>query len=205
MHTPYSNVVNGGLIDFQDTSFMHAPVQSSMILPSSQQGQVYYVNQQAQPVFSQPTPHMFASPQPVFAPAQTSQPVFAPQPAQPMFSAPQAAQPMFSAPQAAQPMFSAPQAAQPGQCFTGPPSFVHFNGQTYKPVEEPTVGAEPAKLEAADMRGLERKIEERVHDKVNEFMERSRSKKDRAIESSAYHAELAKLNSGLRRGGKSRS
>lgn len=185
MHTPYSNVVNGGLIDFQDTSFMHAPVQSSMILPSAQQGQVYYVNQQAQPVFSQPTPHMFASPQPVFAPAQTSQPVFAPQPAQPMFSA--------------------PQAAQPGQCFTGPPSFVHFNGQTYKPVEEPTVGAEPAKLEAADMRGLERKIEERVHDKVNEFMERSRSKKDRAIESSAYHAELAKLNSGLRRGGKSRS
>jgi len=185
MHTPYSNVVNGGLIDFQDTSFMHAPVQSSMILPSSQQGQVYYVNQQPQPVFSQPTPHMFTSPQPVFAPAQTSQPVFAPQPAQPMFSA--------------------PQAAQPGQCFTGPPSFVHFNGQTYKPVEEPTVGAEPAKLEAADMRGLERKIEERVHDKVNEFMERSRSKKDRAIESSAYHAELAKLNSGLRRGGKSRS
>lgn len=181
MHTPYSNIVNGGLIDFQDASMMHAsPVHSSMILPSAQQNPVYYVGQPApQPVFASPAPQVYGAP------------------AQPMFAAPQ--QPHgFPAPAA--------QTVQAGQCFTGPPSFVHFNGQTYKPVEEPsagsTVGGDSAKAEITDMRGLERKIEERVHDKVNEFMERqdrSRSRKERSIESHAYHSELAKLNSGLRR------
>lgn len=185
MHNPYANVVNGGLIDFQDTSMLHAqPVHASMIMSSvpvqqGLQGGVYYVGQQ-QPTF----------------PQVQQQPTFPQQ------------QPAFPQVQQQFPAGYVPPAVQQGQCFTGPPSFVHFNGQTYKPVEETAASAQvetPKLADSADMRGLERKIEERVTEKVNEFMSkqdkhvRSSSVHDRAIETNAFHKELARLNQEMRR------
>lgn len=193
MHHPYANVVNGGLIDFHDTAMLQAqPVHASMVMPVQQQPSmqngIYYVGQ---PQGSFPVQSAFAGVQPSFPAAQTG---FA------------GVQPSFSTPQ---PGFSAlPQAgAQAAQCFTGPPSFVHYNGQTYKPVEDGASTASSMEssgkgVDSTDVRGLDQKIEDRVSDKVNEFMEkeRARSRRDRSIESNAFHKELAKLNEDMRKG-----
>jgi hypothetical protein len=87
-----------------------------------------------------------------------------------------------NAPQYAQ---SAPPPAQ-GQCVAGPPSFLHINGQVYKPVlaaevepppVAPAAAPEPAVKAKPPQKNIEREIERRVAAKVDEFMTRATMQK----------------------------
>ena len=96
--------------------------------------------------------------------------------------------PQQAAPQSGQyqPAYPPQQAVpQSGQYLAGPPSFLHLNGQVYKPVvageADPTPPAPPppsqeTKKLSKPARNVEQEIERRVAAKVDEFMARSATK-----------------------------
>ena len=97
-------------------------------------------------------------------------------------------------------------APQPGQYIAGPPSFLHVNGQVYKPVppSEVECDLEPRKEAKAvkSVKSAEKDIEKRVADKVEEFMARSTkpTRSARAARPTETDAEkLRKLNGEMRR------
>ena len=97
-------------------------------------------------------------------------------------------------------------APQPGQYIAGPPSFLHVNGQVYKPVppSEVECDLEPRKEAKAvkSVKSAEKDIEKRVADKVEEFMARSTkpTRSTRAARPTETDAEkLRKLNGEMRR------
>jgi len=70
--------------------------------------------------------------------------------------------------------------ATPGTCITGPPSFIHVNGITYRPVDESqeaiktaSTSAPPSvKASSAPSDVLDEEIERRVQVKVDEYLSR---------------------------------
>ena len=92
--------------------------------------------------------------------------------------------------------------AQSGQYIAGPPSFLHLNGQVYRPVvgadlepvPPPPPPAETRKASTPKPRNSEREIERRVAAKVDEFMAKSSSikagKPRSATKASKAHRDL---------------
>lgn len=85
------------------------------------------------------------------------------------------------APNVAQPAVLQATAQGPGACFSGPPSFLHVNGITYRPVE-PEVAQQPAPAKSASTAAPEPKpmtedelyhaIDERVSSRVADYVSR---------------------------------
>lgn len=212
VRTPYGNIVNGGIIDFQDTPFVNSnfqqnpyvvmgnspssfhnfPLQSNfpvhtVVQPTFQGYANQAVMQGAQGLPNQSMPSGFAN-QSVIQPNN-----FSSQPIQPNGQGYQSG--VQSVVQANNSQFQGN-----SQCFSGPPSFLHMNGQTYKPVEvtEAVSKTEP--------RNLESTIEGRVNEKVNEFMQRQERmrKKERGMDANMFKTELARLNEEMRRSSRSK-
>jgi len=163
MHVGAEKSFNGGLIDF------HENVLRADLSP--------YLSPQQQFVQAQPQQ---------FIQAQQQQFIQSQYPPSSMSQTPQF---ISSAPQfiSSTPQFisSPPSQFMPTQCIPGPPSFVHLNGQVYRPVaDELTPPPEPP---APTPKDLDREFNRRVQQSVDEAMSKlkpvvgtsTRGKKDK--------------------------
>jgi hypothetical protein len=163
MHAPHENVHNGGLIDFHE-SVLRADLNSAI-----------YAHAQAAAAQNQYQSGLQA---PYQCPPVASSPYAM---AGPMMPLPGGFQPPIH------PGMGAPLPQGPSQCIAGPPSFVHLHGQMYKPVE-PAPEATGAPADAGrqaikeapappSVKSIDRMVEKRVEQRVNEFLAKtSRSK-----------------------------
>ena len=169
------NVVNGGLIDFQDN--LHRGVSE-------------YLSPQQMVAAAYPHPQMVAAGYPQQAmvaagyPSQQPQAMFLPNVAQPA-------------------QLAQPQQPQQASCFSGPPSFIHVNGITYKPVEQEAAVAQPAQPAAARVTAAEtatkpltedelyHAIDERVSSRVEDYVSRKLRHHPRHHEVSDSHRSAA--------------
>ena len=178
------NVVNGGLIDFQDN--LHRGVSEYL---SPQQMVAAGYPQQAMVAAGYPQQAMVAAgyPQQAMVAAgypQQPQAVFLPNVAQPA-------------------QLAQPQQPQQASCFSGPPSFIHVNGITYKPVEQEAAVAQPAQPAAARATAAEtatkpltedelyHAIDERVSSRVEDYVSRKLRHHSRHHEASDSHRSAA--------------
>lgn len=163
-----AQVVNGGLIDFQDNQnrgqaeFLHAAYQQA-------QAQGFPMQQS----YHAPATLMH---QAMGAPGQAMQQA---------------------------PSFQVSQQQMPGAYISGPPSYLHINGVTYKPVDEPTSvegkssGAKPVEAATSDDARvmtedeLERAIDKRVQSKVETFLSTQHRKLQRVGSSCPSAEEFA--------------
>lgn len=98
---------------------------------------------------------------------------------------------------------------QSGQYLAGPPSFLHLNGQVYKPVpaSEVECAPEPKKEAKVPKTATDKDIERRVAAKVEEFMSKSTksTRTARAKPAESDSDRLKELNNAMRRSLRSRS
>lgn len=173
----YPNVVNGGLIDFQDNMCHNMQMQQYSQLPQQ--------NLMTQPSYVQ-----------VQSPQTYVQPTYVQVPQQPYVQMPQTnlttAQP------------------NPSSYIAGPPSYLHVNGVTYKPADEPvgmSSGLSPLSPTSVTQHELDEdfdsKVEERIRQKVGDFMnKRAPSSKSQKLSSSLQDdtaRRLERLNSEMRK------
>ena len=157
MHAPHENVHNGGLIDFHE-SVLRADLNSAI-----------YAHAQAAAAQNQYQPGLQA---PYPCPPVASSPYGMGGPMMPQHG---------GFPPPLHPGMGAPVPQGPSHCIAGPPSFVHLHGQMYKPVEaapEATgAPADPAGRQAIkeapaapSVKSIDRMVEKRVEQRVNEFL-----------------------------------
>lgn len=199
MQAPQETAYNGGLIDFQ-SSVMQADLGAALYAHQLSSASNQYHN--AHPGVSgyataPPVSHMHTHPHPA--------------PSAHAYSAPPAVHPGYGVPPVNAGYSPAPavqsmmMASTPGQCIAGPPAFLHLHGQVYAPVEQPGPSvAEPAPAVVKEAvvptgRALDRLVEQRINQRVEEFEAKQRKGLGASAGRKAKKAEsLKELNSQMR-------
>jgi hypothetical protein len=165
MQAPQENPYNGGLIDFHENA-LRADLGAALYAHQLAAAQAQYSAAVQQPQY----PGLAQAPQ---YPLQAH-----PHPQQPAVYAPPA--PQYQAPYPPgqpTPVQSMVMSQAPGQCIAGPPAFLHLHGKVYAPVEESAPATpEPSALKEAaapSSKSLDRLVEKRVEERVNEFFAKS--------------------------------
>jgi hypothetical protein len=199
MQAPQENPYNGGLIDFHDSA-LRADLSAAL-----------YAHQLAAAQSTQYAQAPAAGPYPIQAHAASPYPMqahaaYPPAPPQPQHYHAAYAQPAAPAP-LAPPVQSMVMAQAPGQCIAGPPAFLHLHGQVYAPIEESAAPTpEPAALKAAPAvpsgKALDRMVEQRVEQRVNEYFSKNKAKalgaSVRSRKAAKPEATLKELNGAMR-------
>lgn len=96
-------------------------------------------------------------------------------------------------------------------CIQGPPSFIHINGVTYKPVDDPTsvssTNQSPSSqtttvekpVATPDPHDIERMVDTRVREKVNSYMSKFPSKNNSKVSRSMSDEDAARALSKINR------